>query len=207
MGITPKGTDLVIKATAPEPSEAPSKPIPSGLIPPELLGETKTPSPGIMVTPQAEAEAAITADEVKPLLEFLFDRVTDITDWDGWKLSPSETDKLAPLTAKMLNKYLPTVMEKWFLELSFAIVVITIVGGRLVNYRKWRLQQEETEEPKTKKTKEKTSDSSEDKAISGSESESKTPPKVSDLEPEDKMMPPPMLKPFPPTEKPIEEQT
>ena len=109
------------------------------------------------ITPEpAEPEVeGFTHDDVTFLLVFTFDKFADWSGWEGWRFSTDAQGKLidkndrrfAGLTHRMAEKYLPDLLELYFLEFMFCYTAIMVIGGRTSGYLKWR----KTRQPITKK--------------------------------------------------------
>lgn len=107
--------------------------------PEEIMEEEEEPEPVEGFTP----------DDVDFLLIFTFDKFADWSGWEGWRFKTDSQGNLtdrgeirfARLTHRMADKYLPDILETYFLEVMFCYTAIMIVGGKASGYMKWRKAQ------------------------------------------------------------------
>ena len=89
------------------------------------------------------------------LLTLTFDRIADLTEFEGFRLTRDELNQLTPITTKILNKYVPKVIGEYSLELTFIYTVLMIVGGKIALYKRYKqktkqIVEEKKEEEETK---------------------------------------------------------
>jgi len=90
-----------------------------------------------------------TGDDTAFLLTFTFDRIADWTGWDGWRFTTDDQGRLtdpnerrfADLTQRMADKYLPDIMDQYFLEIMFCYTGVMLIGGRTIEYGRWKKEQ------------------------------------------------------------------
>ena len=103
---------------------------------------------------QEQEQEVFDERDVAFMLELVFDRVADILEFDGFRLNEREKSLLAPVTKRMLDKYAPTILGNYSVELSFATTVLLVIGGKLAKYRKYKMPKEVpkiVEQPKEEK--------------------------------------------------------
>lgn len=84
------------------------------------------PAPGPVPEPAPDLLDPAT---VEMLLAIPFDYIA-ARKGDHWKLSPEEKAALSPVTAKVLNKYAPTILSRWADEVALATVLSLVVIKR-----------------------------------------------------------------------------
>lgn len=128
---------------AEEPSEEPSKKPLEETTP--LVEEPPTEEPPTEEKPQ------MTAEDVEDLCNMGFSRLNAFTDWDGWSLTEDEKERWCPRCADMINKYAPDLLTQYFPEITFAVMTVSIFGGKVACYRKFKEEKEEKEKPAEEK--------------------------------------------------------
>jgi len=89
-------------------------------------------------------------DEVAFMLVFTFDKLADWTGWEGWRFTTDDQGQLtdpnerrfAELTQQMADKYLPEILDQYMLEIMFCYAAVMLIGGRTIEYGRWRKAQQ-----------------------------------------------------------------
>jgi len=101
------------------------------------------------VTPPEFTEG-FTLDDTEFILCFTFDKFADWTGYEGWRFSTDAQGRLidknerrfAGLTHRMMEKYVPDLLEEYFMEFMFCYTGIMIVGSKTKGYLEWRKRNE-----------------------------------------------------------------
>lgn len=125
----------------PEAPEKPEIPFPDDFEPPELE-DPDLEEPEIEFDPTE----GFNLDDTEFLLCFTFDKFADWTGYEGWRFSTDTkgnlTDKneirFAGLTHRMMDKYMPDILDQYFLEFMFCYTGIMLIGSKAKGYRDYR---------------------------------------------------------------------
>ena len=93
-----------------------------------------------------EITDGFTLDDTEFLLCFTFDKIGDWTGYDGWRFSTDSTGRLtdpsekrfAGLTHRMMEKYMPDILDEYFLEFMFCYTGIMLIGAKGKGYRDYK---------------------------------------------------------------------
>lgn len=99
---------------------------------------------------EVEPIEGFTRDDTDFVLCFTFDKIADWTGYDGWRFKTDEQGRLidknerrfAGLTHRMAEKYLPDILEQYFMEFMFCYTGIMLVGSKAKGYMDWRKRRE-----------------------------------------------------------------
>ena len=105
----------------------------------EELGEEEIGEEEVEEAEEEEYKPSLLSN-YKFIIQFTFDRIAQFTGWDGWRLDPNDPNdsKFIDLTAQIIDKYSPTVVEKWGLELIWGYTALMTLLPRIQQYRQWR---------------------------------------------------------------------
>lgn len=87
-----------------------------------------------------------TQDDTDFILTFTFDKFADWTGYEGWRFSTDAqgrlTDKnekrFSGLTHRMMDKYMPDILDLYFMEFMFCYTGIMILGSKGKGYMDYR---------------------------------------------------------------------
>ena len=66
----------------------------------------------------------------------------DLTGWDGAELTEPEKKRLTPMARAIMLKYVPDLMQEYFVEIVFVLIVGEIVVGKYRAYGEFASEQE-----------------------------------------------------------------
>lgn len=122
----------------------------------EILGEEPGEAPTKPVT-RAEGEEFGFAD-IEVAYIMLGDFLAGLTDWEAWRLKQDNEGhlidpvdiRLCNMTIRMLDKYAPELLQKYFMEIMFGWGIVMVWGSRaskFIDYKKkQKKEQKESEE-------------------------------------------------------------
>jgi len=101
-----------------------------------------------IITP--ESVEGFTLDDTEFILCFTFDKFADWTGYEGWRFKTDSTGRLidknerrfAGLTHRMMEKYVPDILDEYFMEFMFCYTGIMIIGSKTKGYLDWRRRNE-----------------------------------------------------------------
>lgn len=127
----------------------------------EPSGEGEEPVPEIPF--EEDFEPPLEIDEDDPLIEidpvdgftrndtefilcFTFDKFADWSGYDGWRFKQDDQGKLidkneirfAGLTHRIMDKYMPEILDLYFLEFMFCYTGIMLLGSKAKGYYDWK---------------------------------------------------------------------
>lgn len=119
-----------------EPPEEPEKPFQEEFEPP--LEPDFEPPP--------EFVEGFTQDDTEFILCFTFDKFADWSGYEGWRFKQDDQGKLidrneirfAGLTHRMMEKYVPDMLDQYFMEFMFCYTGIMLIGEKTKGYVDWR---------------------------------------------------------------------
>lgn len=107
--------------------------------------------------PKAEGEAFGYAD-IEIAYIMVGDFLSGLTDWEGWRLKQDNEGhlidpvdmRLCNMTIRMLDKYAPELLQKYFMEIMFGWGIIMVWGHRVNKFidHKKKLKKEQKEDDK-----------------------------------------------------------
>lgn len=150
--ITPIKAKTPIITIKPEP-EIEIKPEPE--IPQELIQPEE-----VFLTPEEEVEQAkaeipteipligFKTEDVEWMFKWAFEKLADATDFEGWKLEPEESQKLAEIWTPIINSK-SGKLAPYIPYISAVVATAIVILPRVLAYRKFRQKQRaEEEKPK-----------------------------------------------------------
>lgn len=156
------GAKVQFKVTPPEPEpeddEIEEEPEPSGETPKEPWEyEFDEPKPA----PESDEEEKpkpeqvplgdiLTKENVEMLISVPFRMAADLTGWDGAELTADEKKRLVPMSRAIMLKYVPDIMQEYFVEIVFILVVGEIVVAKYRAYGEFASEQESKKEAQEK---------------------------------------------------------
>ena len=95
---------------------------------------------------EVESIEGFTLNDTEFLLCFTFDKFADWTGYEGWRfktddqgnLIDSSEKRFAGLTHRMMEKYMPDLLDQYFLEFMFCYTGIMLIGSKSKGYFNWR---------------------------------------------------------------------
>lgn len=95
---------------------------------------------------EPESIEGFTLNDTEFLLCFTFDKFADWTGYEGWRfktddqgnLIDSSEKRFAGLTHRMMEKYMPDLLDQYFLEFMFCYTGIMLIGSKSKGYYNWR---------------------------------------------------------------------
>lgn len=96
--------------------------------------------------PPPEFIEGFTQDDTEFILCFTFDKFADWTGYEGWRFKQDDQGKLidrneirfAGLTHRMMEKYMPDLLDQYFMEFMFCYTGIMLIGAKTKGYVDWR---------------------------------------------------------------------
>lgn len=103
-----------------------------------------------------------TLDDTEFILCFTFDKFADWSGYDGWRFRTDAQGKLidknerrfAGLTHRMFEKYMPDLLDQYFMEFMFCYTGMMIVGSKAKGYVDWRRKRKPVLSKQTEKEQE-----------------------------------------------------
>ncbi|GAH33050.1 unnamed protein product, partial [marine sediment metagenome] len=92
----------------------------------------------------------LTKENVEMLISVPFRMAADFTGWDGAELTADEKKRLTPMSRAMLLKYVPDLMQQYFVEVVFILVVGEIVVAKYRAYGEFASEQQSKKEAQEK---------------------------------------------------------
>lgn len=84
----------------------------------------------------------LTKENVEMLISVPFRMAADLTGWDGAELTEPEKKRLTPMARAVMLKYVPDIMQEYFVEIVFVLIVGEIVVGKYRAYNEFASEQE-----------------------------------------------------------------
>ena len=92
----------------------------------------------------------LTKENVEMLVSVPFRMWADFTGWDGAELTADEKKRLTPMARAIMLKYVPDIMQMYFVEIVFILIVGEIVVGKYRAYNEFASEQEAKKEAQEK---------------------------------------------------------
>ena len=84
----------------------------------------------------------LTKENVEMLISVPFRMAADLTGWDGAELTEPEKKRLTPMARAVMLKYVPDIMQEYFVEIVFVLIVGEIIVAKYRAYNEFASEQE-----------------------------------------------------------------
>lgn len=92
----------------------------------------------------------LTKENVEMLISVPFRMAADFTGWDGAELTADEKKRLTPMARAIMLKYVPDLMQMYFVEIVFILIVGEIVVAKYRAYGEFASEQQSKKEAQEK---------------------------------------------------------
>lgn len=84
----------------------------------------------------------LTKENVEMLISVPFRMAADLTGWDGAELTEPEKKRLTPMARAIMLKYVPDIMQEYFVEIVFILIAGEIIVAKYRAYNEFASEQE-----------------------------------------------------------------
>ncbi|MCK4580154.1 MAG: hypothetical protein KAU10_02300, partial [Dehalococcoidia bacterium] len=92
----------------------------------------------------------LTKENVEMLICVPFRMAADLTGWDGAELTEPEKKRLTPMARAIMLKYVPDLMQEYFVEIVFILIAGEIIVAKYRAYGEFASEQEAKKEAQEK---------------------------------------------------------
>lgn len=98
-------------------------------------------------------EQILSKENVEMIISVPFRMAADFTGWDGAELTAGEKKRLTPMARQIMLKYLPDLMQMYFVEILFVLVTGEIIVSKYRAYNQFSSEMESKKKAQEEATK------------------------------------------------------